>query len=73
MDRLLHPLLTVPLSLPRYEPSILNLEVSKGKRLIEDLIYNGKLKEFREIIGLMVNSKAGLEKYSIVSLVRMAL
>jgi hypothetical protein len=54
----------------RYDASILNVEVAKDKRLIEDLIFNGKLKEFREIIGLMVNSKAGLEKYSIVGLIK---
>lgn len=49
------------------------MEVVKGRRLLEDLLANGKLKELREVLGLMVNSKAGLEGYSLMTLGRIVL
>jgi hypothetical protein len=49
------------------------VEVVKGRRLLEDLLVNGKLKELRDVLGLMVNSKAGLEGYSLMQLSRILL
>lgn len=49
------------------------MEVVKGRRLLEDLLVNGKLKELRDVLGLMVNSKAGLEGYSLMQLSRILL
>jgi hypothetical protein len=56
-----------------YRPAVLHVEVAKGRRLLEDLVLNGKLKEVRELLGLMVNSKAGLEGYSLMHLGRLVL